>query len=164
MTTHKDEPCDLHPQGSCNEVICGKCYRYKSKDGPCICDTAPPETYAELQERATRDGMAKSIVLGVSIHIPNKDLPCPICGDALEAMTRERDAYRKAKQENDERFMNERDEARARVVELEKAIARPIADLAEERWRSDSTLRRVVAERDAARKEVARLTALLEKP
>jgi hypothetical protein len=33
-------------------------------------------------------------------------------GQRLEAMTRERDAYRIAKQENDERFMNERDQAR----------------------------------------------------
>ncbi len=49
----------------------------------------------------------------------------------LEEMTRERDAYRKAKQENDERFMNERDAAREEVVKLkaELEIAQTNVDL-----------------------------------
>lgn len=45
----------------------------------------------------------------------------------IAALQAERDAYRKAKQENDERFMNERDEARARVAQIEAAL-RKIAD------------------------------------
>lgn len=36
----------------------------------------------------------------------------------LEEMTKERDAYKKAKQENDERFMRERDDARAKAEEF----------------------------------------------
>lgn len=49
--------------------------------------------------------------------------PCPVCtprpGAAeVERLTAERDAYRKAKQENDERFMLERDAARAEVERL----------------------------------------------
>lgn len=40
----------------------------------------------------------------------------------IAQLTRERDAYRKAKQENDERFMTERDDARARVAQLEAAL------------------------------------------
>ncbi len=42
--------------------------------------------------------------------------------DALEAVTRERDAYRKAKAENDERFMLERDAARAEVERLRASL------------------------------------------
>lgn len=36
----------------------------------------------------------------------------------LEKMTKERDAYKKAKDENDDRFMRERDEAREALVAL----------------------------------------------
>jgi hypothetical protein len=36
----------------------------------------------------------------------------------LETVCRERDAYKKAKQENDERFMSERDEARDELQKL----------------------------------------------
>jgi hypothetical protein len=36
----------------------------------------------------------------------------------VASLTRERDAYKRAKQENDERFMNERDTARAEVSKL----------------------------------------------
>lgn len=43
--------------------------------------------------------------------------------EKLRVMERERDAYRKAKQENDERFMTERDEARCRVQALEGELA-----------------------------------------
>lgn len=38
--------------------------------------------------------------------------------EELAKMTRERDAYRRAKQENDERFMIERDEAREEARSL----------------------------------------------
>lgn len=46
-------------------------------------------------------------------------------GDAerLADVERERDAYKKAKEENDERFMRERDEARERVRDFERQIA-----------------------------------------
>lgn len=42
--------------------------------------------------------------------------------DKLAASEAERDAYKRAKAENDERFMLERDEARQRVRELEAKI------------------------------------------
>lgn len=41
----------------------------------------------------------------------------------VERLTRERDAYKKAKSENDERFMLERDAARAEVEHLRLALA-----------------------------------------
>lgn len=41
---------------------------------------------------------------------------------SMRTVERERDAYRKAKQENDDRFMSERDEARAHVAQLEALI------------------------------------------
>ena len=44
--------------------------------------------------------------------------------DRLEAAERERDAYKRAKSENDERFMLERDEARSRAEAAEAKIAR----------------------------------------
>lgn len=40
--------------------------------------------------------------------------------DALEALNREAEAYKRAKAENDERFMIERDEARAEVTRLNR--------------------------------------------
>lgn len=47
--------------------------------------------------------------------------------EALEKAERERDAYRKAKQENDERFTIERDQARAERDELTEAQSRYMA-------------------------------------
>lgn len=46
--------------------------------------------------------------------------------EELARVIRERDAYRRAKQENDERFMRERDEAReeARRLALENDLLR----------------------------------------
>ena len=40
----------------------------------------------------------------------------------IEALVKERDAYKRAKQENDERFMLERDALQARVKRLEDAL------------------------------------------
>ena len=42
----------------------------------------------------------------------------------IEQLTRERDAYKRAKQENDERFMTERDEARAECEKLRQLVMR----------------------------------------
>lgn len=47
----------------------------------------------------------------------------------LAATTKERDAYNKAKQENDERFMIERDEARAALAESRERVAGLVAAL-----------------------------------
>ena len=44
-----------------------------------------------------------------------------LCAE-VERLTRERDAYAKAKAENDERFMLERDAARAEVERLREAL------------------------------------------
>ena len=46
-----------------------------------------------------------------------------------EAAERERDAYRKAKQENDERYMTERDAARAEAAALREALTHLQADV-----------------------------------
>jgi len=56
---------------------------------------------------------------------------------AYLAMRRERDAYRKAKQENDERFMIERDTARAERDEARARIARYVAAVDEREAASD---------------------------
>lgn len=76
------------------------------------------ETDGEELE-ATADGVILWGGVRVAVvECDNKELAkllaaAPALGHALIAMTRERDAYRKAKQENDERFMREREEARA---------------------------------------------------
>ena len=44
---------------------------------------------------------------------------------AFTELQKELDAYKKAKAENDERFMNERDEARAQLDALKKVISEP---------------------------------------
>lgn len=46
----------------------------------------------------------------------------------LAEMTRQRDAYRRAKQENDERFLRERDQAREAAVSLFRS-ARSVSDM-----------------------------------
>ena len=69
----------------------------------------------------------------------------------VDALRAERDAYRKAKQENDERFMRERDEARAEVERLTAKVAAWVAV-------SDGLSDRFAVaahERDEARAEVA---------
>lgn len=50
-----------------------------------------------------------------------------VLADALAAVSAERDAYKRAKTENDERFMIERDEARADRDRLHKAITEALA-------------------------------------
>jgi len=53
------------------------------------------------------------------------------------ALLRERDAYRKAKQENDDRFMRERDDARRERDEARARIARYVAAVDEREAASD---------------------------
>ena len=49
-----------------------------------------------------------------------KDATIAALNQRVAELERERDAYRKAKQENDERFMIERDEARAQLATMTK--------------------------------------------
>jgi hypothetical protein len=51
-----------------------------------------------------------------------------------ETMRKERDSYKKAKEENDERFMRERDEARAELYKLRLASPETAGDLDRERY------------------------------
>ena len=51
----------------------------------------------------------------------------------LAEMTKERDAYKKAKEENDERFMRERDDARAKAEEFRVEMDKQTAMKLEER-------------------------------
>lgn len=57
---------------------------------------------------------------------------------ALEALVKERDAYRKAKQENDERFMLERDEARAERDDLRARLEAALHDIGESNKQRDA--------------------------
>ena len=64
------------------------------------------------------------------IEVPLADIPHGFraalaeAREAVDALVAERDAYRKAKQENDERFMLERDEARVERDRLREALGR----------------------------------------
>lgn len=71
----------------------------------------------------------------------------------VQRVGRERDAYRKAKQENDERFMNERDSARAEVESLRSRI----------KCSCETQYEVVIAERDEARKAADAEYTLLAK-
>lgn len=75
-------------------------------------------------DRAALREKARAYWCGRCVTSPGTlESPCEMCGsisgtvlallDALDAAERERDAYKRAKAENDERFMVERDVARA---------------------------------------------------
>ena len=51
-----------------------------------------------------------------------RPMPGLIWANDARRLERERDAYKKAKQENDERFMLERDEARAEAARLRELL------------------------------------------
>lgn len=81
--------------------------------------------------------------------------------DALDAAERERDAYRKAKQENDERFQIERDAARAEAEKWREAAVRANDSLAMEQVVSGLAGAGMEQQLTGARAEADRLRAAL---
>ncbi len=95
------------------------------------------------QWRMKRDAEPTGLIY--SIHIDPEADPAELNVNDLAALVAERDSYRRAKAENDERYILERDEARAELSRVREA----------------STRQRIfdAAERDEARADVARLRA-----
>ena len=109
--------------------------------------------------KETIEDIAK--LVGADMNRKSGDEVC----EKVEALIKERDAYKKAKQENDDRFMGECDAALTEAKGLRKSFAQ-LAELVgpREAGFSDvwSSVELLVKERDEARAEIQRLRGALE--
>lgn len=85
------------------KLTCEKCGASETEDNPIRIDNRDRTVCCYLDECRDRIALQLSAM-------------------KQRAETAERDAYKKAKAENDERFMRERDEARAELADLDKLI------------------------------------------
>lgn len=149
-----------------------RCKRYGEevvyRDG-CPCWTGVHASI--LKERARNEAKAHAEAEAASPSRVEAEAASPSCVE--ERLRRERDAYKKAKEENDDRFMGERDRARTERDEALRACKAVSAE--RDRWRAkaeettrllDKGLRErddVIGQRDVALKQHDRAIAERDK-
>lgn len=111
--------CDVFAQLSADHPVRELLRRFLEKSNAC-------ETCGRTDNSVVvTDGSNFFVSCGncISVEINNLEETLKERNAEIERLTKERDGYKRAKEENDERYLTERDEARAQLAEREAACA-----------------------------------------